>query len=445
MAACSFVRGWLMYAATGLAASACGSGADPPVASIAAPVLAGSFDSGDRAVVALTSNEGKVFCTGTLISSRIVLTAGHCAYSSTPYYAYFGQSTPFTPGDLVRVQKRIAHPDFDPDDFRHADIGLILLKSRAPAEPRTWNTTPIDESFVGRDVRIVGFGFQQPAGELNRRIGDKMAVQLPILQLVDPKEYEYMLGTCNGDSGGPHFYTFSDGAERVIGVTSYGRDGCTGTSGAHRVDLYDAWIREQIAALDPPSCEKDYRCQSGCAEADPDCPCAPDDGFCSASCTDPGSDPDCPPGCGGGDVCVHECPAPDPDCGDPCVAEGHCVDGCPVRDPDCPAPLSLGATCGSSFECVADSLCLTPLPESSAECTPTCDPDGAACADGLECRRVLGDTSACLPPFEWVRGYDQGGCAVGGGGGRGGGGSAWLAALAAALVLAAQRRRRRRG
>jgi len=419
-------------------------GPPAPTAGVAR-VLHGDFDAGDRAVVALTDGLGQVICTGTLISSRVVLTAGHCTYGQAPALAYFGGSTPFRPGDLIRVDRAIPNPAYDPANFRGADVGLVVLRGRATTAPREWNAAPLDASFVGRDIRIVGFGFQEPADEEERHIGDKMSVQLPILQLVDDTQYEYLLGTCNGDSGGPQFYRFPDGVERVIGVTSYGIGGCAGTSGAHRVDPYDAWIRGEIALVDPPSCERDYRCVAGCPGADPDCPCAADDGGCSALCDDPASDPQCPLGCGAGDECVHACPAPDPDCGDPCVAESHCIQDCPTRDPDCPAARPPGSSCESDFDCAGGALCLTSAPGAASVCTPTCQPT-TVCDPGLECRAVTPGLSACLPPFQVLRGYQPAaGCQVlPGRRGSRPDAALVLAALAlAALVTSPWRRRRR--
>ncbi len=56
------------------------------------PIIGGLADSGDPAVVALTIGRSPT-CTGTLISSRVVMTAGHCVYSRVPDGVFFGQAT----------------------------------------------------------------------------------------------------------------------------------------------------------------------------------------------------------------------------------------------------------------------------------------------------------------------------------------------------------------
>jgi hypothetical protein len=427
--------------AIALAAGACVGDREPEVASRERAII-GGVPSGDVAVVALVSSSLNVICSGTLVSSRVVLTAGHCVSGVRPAMIYVGPSAPWRPGDVYQVERVVPHPDYRPTDFRYADVGVVVLRRRAEPAPLPWNDVPLDESWVGRHVRLVGFGYQQPASAEERRIGDKMQTSEPITKLVGEKEFEYYLGTCNGDSGGPAFYRFPDGVERVIGVTSYGRGGCTGDSGSHRVDRHDAWIRAQIAAYDPPSCERDHRCVAGCAGGDPDCPCAVDDGVCRADCEDPAADPDCPVGCGGGDVCTAGCPAPDPDCGDPCGGEGHCVPGCAPRDPDCPPPLGAGETCTSAHDCGADLACVAAPELDRLACAPACAPgDADACESGRECRRIGEDAWACVPGRLPFAGGDGGGCAVARHAGRRSAGFPWILA-GSALVIALLGRRR---
>jgi hypothetical protein len=185
---------------------------------------------------------------------------------------------------------------------------------------------------------------------------------------------------------------------------------------------------------------------AACPGVDPDCPCAADDGGCSALCEDPASDPQCPLGCGGGDACVHACPAPDPDCGDPCVLESHCIQDCPTRDPDCPAPLPAGAACASDFDCAGGALCLTSAPGEASVCIATCDAS-TVCDPGLECRGVSPGLAACLPPFQLLRGYQPAeGCqVVPGRRTPGPGGPVGIVLSLAALVTVTRRRHRKEG
>src|SRR5437868_5180125 len=48
------------------------------------PIVGGQVDPGDPAVVGLADSTG-VFCSGTLIDSLHVLTAGHCVDTKPPY------------------------------------------------------------------------------------------------------------------------------------------------------------------------------------------------------------------------------------------------------------------------------------------------------------------------------------------------------------------------
>jgi V8-like Glu-specific endopeptidase len=416
----------LTFACALLACSAPGEdlGAAP------ASVIGGS-EARDPGVVALFDSDGRFICSGALISSRIVLTAGHCTMSPPPVEVLFSDTIRHL-GARVRVQKIVVHPEFVSSDFRHADLALLVLRERARVPSLTWNAAGLPEDFVDREVRVVGFGLQSQGGIT----GEKMTVSIAIDRLVGEREYEYAGATCGGDSGGPQLLDEA-GDELLVGVTSYARGGCGGEAGAHRVDVHAGWIQGVLDEEDPPSCERDERCVTGCADADPDCPCAAD-GFCVALCLDPGSDPDCPLVCSPGNECSTTCPLPDADCGDPCLAEGHCLRDCPVRDPDCPAQLPAGSPCATTFDCLPGTVCLADLPGQASICEPVCEADDV-CPAGRECVETA-NGFACLSPRLVIDVRSSSACRAAPGGR--GGHVAQILVLSGLLVLLRGRRRR---
>jgi hypothetical protein len=68
----------------------------PPTAELVRPVVGAEVTTGDPGVVALIDGGGTgyVFCTGTLVSPRVILTAGHCIDDAMgSVVAHFGDYT----------------------------------------------------------------------------------------------------------------------------------------------------------------------------------------------------------------------------------------------------------------------------------------------------------------------------------------------------------------
>lgn len=227
-------------------------------------------------------------CSGTLIASNVVLTAGHCTdgavaarvwfdedvtYDAVPYplYPYGGpgsgavEGTPYTNPDYRSSDNPYGGGNGLPA-FSYRDVGVVVLSEPvymneygALPEPGVVDTlankTPID--FVGYgvqyQVQIPGNQLPQPP-PYYRWTGPRVRLFAPS-ELVSGKfvhSPEYMRlalnpgggsgGTCFGDSGGPDLL---GGTSTVLAVNSYVTNvNCSGVGYSARVDIPEVleWI-----------------------------------------------------------------------------------------------------------------------------------------------------------------------------------------------------------
>ena len=396
----------------GLNLGACGIDEAPgrAGAATATAITAGTPDEDDPAVVALLGESG-VFCTGSLVGARVVLTAAHCLVGVTPQTRVFFGADPAAGGTSLAVLDARAHPEFDRISFDN-DIAVLLLDGEPPAAARPLElfAGPLDASHVGRPIRLVGFG-RQGVGDtapLRKRQGTSMIDQ------VFAADFSYGASpsqTCEGDSGGPAFMT-EGGRELLIGVTSNGTSGCMLGADNARVDVHIAgFIAPYLVATGPAiasagqRCFEDRTCAVGTCAFPAD---APRIGYCVVPCPAAGS-----------------CPR-SMVCGD----DGRCT----YR---VPSPGALGTPCAAASDC--DSLmCARSDMHSASSCSVACHPNAIACPRGTECLALAGapERFGCfLVPEAEGCGCRTGGRAQGLGG----------PALAAAFVLLVAVGRLRRG
>jgi hypothetical protein len=208
-----------------------------------APIIGGVTDPGDPSVAALIirSKQGTALCTTTVIGKRLMLTAAHCvdgAANGDTFQVRFSTSA-FQGGKLINVVKTAFDTQFNEANLNGShDIAVAVLAEDAPAPAIKVSQTILQQSDVGADLRIVGFGNNigganasgagtkrqttvKIDGVFNNRAGQgQTAVGSALFSLGNSQD-----GTCNGDSGGPAFRTVN-GVDEVIGVTSFGDINC---------------------------------------------------------------------------------------------------------------------------------------------------------------------------------------------------------------------------
>lgn len=203
-------------------------------------------------------------CSGTLLSSTIFLTAGHCTEAPAAHVEiWFAADVesgipengyPFD-GDVGGTP--YTHPSYNPNAFYLYDLGVVVLDQ--PMKMKKYGALPELDVLDGLSPRrghqdvtftAVGYGLQQSFPDQasflanNQRI--RMVAYPRLIQINTGFTGDFSLllsnnantgGTCFGDSGGPNFI----GNSNVIGgVTSYGLNGnCAGTGGVYRVDRAD--------------------------------------------------------------------------------------------------------------------------------------------------------------------------------------------------------------
>jgi secreted trypsin-like serine protease len=207
-------------------------------------------------------------CSGTLMSSRIFLTAGHCTEAPAAHAEIWfdadvtnaaAHNYPFK-GDVGGTT--YTHPDYNPNAFYYRDMGVVVLdkavKMKTYGKLPALNSLDALQPSAATKFTAVGYGRQESypdaASWQNVALRIRMVAHPHLVQINTGFTGDFSMllsnnantgGTCFGDSGGPNFLGNST---TVAGITSFGLNStCGGTGGVFRTDR--SWSLNWLATF----------------------------------------------------------------------------------------------------------------------------------------------------------------------------------------------------
>jgi hypothetical protein len=237
----------------------------------------------------------------------------------------------------------------------------------------------LDQNQVGDTIRLVGYGVSSGNDQQGATAGTKRQVMAGINSIDDLFIFlgDARHNTCEGDSGGPALLP-RNGQEEIIGITSFGDQGCAMGGYDSRVDDYAAtFVDPYIQQFDPGQMQ----------------PPPPPPDMAQASQ-------------GSADMAQGSSTTPD-------MAHGTGA----TQQPDMAAatvenPGGFGAICHDHAACKTHLCAFTS--DDTGYCSARCTPgDATGCPDGYACGTVGGD-SFCQPVLSSM-GRGTSGCTVGAG------------------------------
>jgi V8-like Glu-specific endopeptidase len=211
------------------------------------PIVNGATDTGHTAVGMLTTN-GSGHCTGTLVGTRIVLTAAHCVvkekkppYSLRPKMGW----SPDGGNTVIPAASVVYHSGYGQGlSGLQNDVAVLRLSQDAAVEPMLIASTPPTK---GEPITLVGYGYTKDGATATfgtKRKATNTIGKVTATEIVFYGATGSVGNICNGDSGGPAFAQ-RGGQELLVGIHSWGEGECGVAEHDARADIHLDWIRQQ--------------------------------------------------------------------------------------------------------------------------------------------------------------------------------------------------------
>jgi secreted trypsin-like serine protease len=218
----------------------------------------------------VATSDASLLCSGSLIDSRTVLTAGHCVDDSSLENGYY-YIQPAGTSTRIPVDASWFNPNFDPYTLR-GDVSLLHLARPFKLKQYAQLAT---SSAVPKTLHLMGFGENEsyglpgqlwtttmtPAGTSYIKVlsAYNFFDKHPMRAAVNFRKTTGLFsGGCHGDSGGP-LAAYIKGKPVLYGVVSWGQPSCVGTASVFaRVSVLRSIVLEGRAML-PSLAKSQYR------------------------------------------------------------------------------------------------------------------------------------------------------------------------------------------